>query len=298
MKLSIVVASRNDDHGEQLVARTQAFIDFLWFQMLWHSIEAELILIEWNTEEGRPALHTLLAWPPRSAFWSALVLVVPPDIHSDLVDEKHLNFLQFWAKNVGIRHARYNWVLCTNPDVIFTNELCQALTQTKNDQHTIFGTHRKDMNKNIEDLCKGVTGEAMGEFLELCKSNVIRVNSGTTNGVMTDGCGDFMMMSKVGWNKIRGYPELPIWSIHMDSLALMQVIYLHGWQQQLLPGGVYHIDHKASWVDDMGWGKSLPQFTYREVVGLFNEMRDSGKPAYYNSEYWGLADRCVIRITK
>lgn len=295
MRLSVVVASRNDDHGGDLVERTQAFVDLLHAQALRHCIEVELILVEWNAPDDRPYMHTLLCWPPSTALWSAVTIIVGADVHEELTADARLRFVQFWAKNVGIRQARHGWILCTNPDVIFSDDLCEALTKIKGSRRTIFGTHRLDMDVGIDQVPAGGTLE---DLLPWCEEHVIRRNIITSNGVLTDGCGDFMLTTKVAWNKLRGYPELKLWSIHLDSLALMQLIYVHKWQQQVLPGGIFHIKHGASWLDDMGWGKKLPQLRYPEVVKMFNEMRESGHPAYHNSKHWGLAGRFQIRVVK
>ena len=46
--LSLVAASRNDDHGGNMVYRTQIFVDSFLEQCERHQLRAELILVEWN----------------------------------------------------------------------------------------------------------------------------------------------------------------------------------------------------------------------------------------------------------
>ena len=220
MKLSIVIASRNDNHGGDLTERTQVFIDLLYQQMRRHSIEVELIFVEWNPPEDKPYLHTLLRWPKAGAWWSALAIIVPPDIHEVVASDAQLRFIQFWAKNVGIRQARHRWILCTNPDVIFSEELCDHLSGVK-DGLAIYGTHRLDLDADVAEM---PLDDTLDEVLEWCEEHTVRKNTITSGGVLTDGCGDFMMATKTAWNKLRGYPEMGIWSIHLDSLALMQLI--------------------------------------------------------------------------
>ena len=63
LHLSIVAASRNDDHGGALLHRMQHFIDGFVAQCCRHSLSAELILVEWNPPLDRPRLKEVLRWP-------------------------------------------------------------------------------------------------------------------------------------------------------------------------------------------------------------------------------------------
>jgi hypothetical protein len=46
--LSIVVTSRNDNHGGDLLRRTSAFMNNLFFQAKKWSLPVELLMVDWN----------------------------------------------------------------------------------------------------------------------------------------------------------------------------------------------------------------------------------------------------------
>jgi len=61
--LSVVVTSRNDDHGGNLRRRMQVFVSALVAQCRRHQLPAELIVVEWNPPSDRPRLAEALEWP-------------------------------------------------------------------------------------------------------------------------------------------------------------------------------------------------------------------------------------------
>lgn len=288
MKVSVVIASRNDDHGGNLVWRTQSFIDMLYMQAQYFHVEAELILVEWNPVADSPYLHNILKWPKTGALWSAKAFVVPDYIHAQIVEDTGLEFFQWWAKNVGIRRARHEWVLCTNPDVIFSDDLMRQFAEVH--EPGIYGTHRNDLGTPFVP-----TRLPREKVLAFCAKNVVRINTSSLWEILTDGCGDFMLATKRDWWNLRGYPQFKTWSIHLDSLTLIQMVYIGGLTQTILDGGVYHIAHEGSWITSYPYyGKSLPQFDMPTIMKLCTDMHDNAIPAYQNPEDWGLANEVQI----
>jgi hypothetical protein len=81
------------------------------------------------------------------------------------------------AKNVGIRRARGQFVLATNVDVIFSDELIEYLATTTLDERLFYRIDRYDVHGDIPgDI-------PIEDQLELCSHNVIRVN--TKYGIFT-----------------------------------------------------------------------------------------------------------------
>ena len=54
--LSVVAASRNDDHGGDPLIRTQIFINNFARQCEKYRLSAELIIVDWNPVIDRPGL--------------------------------------------------------------------------------------------------------------------------------------------------------------------------------------------------------------------------------------------------
>src|SRR5579871_1769479 len=64
----------------------------------------------------------------------------------------------------------------------------------------------------------------------------------------TNACGDFTVMSREDWGRLRGYPEWPIFSWHLDSLLIYQAVGTRLRAKRLgARARVYHIDHEGGY---------------------------------------------------
>src|SRR5690348_76020 len=115
-KISFVATSRNDDHGGDVLRRTQSFINRLAEQCERHQLAAELVMVEWNPPESRAALADVLGWPRGTEWFSARVLTVPRRLHLSHRHGSRLSLFQMIAKNVGIRRAAGDHIIATNID--------------------------------------------------------------------------------------------------------------------------------------------------------------------------------------
>lgn len=114
--------------------------------------------------------------------------------------------------------------------------------------------------------------------------------------VHTNGCGDFTMLARRHWFGLRGYPELPLWSMHMDSfLCFMSVA--SGLRERVLtpPCAMFHMEHERSWVV-MTPEERLRTFALKPWIdiGLLSDLWEDAyterRPILFNDEQWGLAD--------
>jgi hypothetical protein len=143
--LSVVAASRNDDHGGDPLVRTQIFISNFARQCEQHRLPAELILVDWNPVENRPGLAGMLQLPPEAAYCQARVITVPAELHRRLKYSEQLQFFQMIAKNAGIRRARGQFILATNIDIIFSEELIRYLAAQRLDPKKTYRVDRYDI---------------------------------------------------------------------------------------------------------------------------------------------------------
>ena len=125
-ELSVVATSRNDNHGGNLLARMQLFIDGFAEQAGRYRLPVELIVVEWNPLPDRPPLSEALQWRPGEMF-QAQVTTVPADVHQALPNSARLPMYQMIAKNAGIRRAGGPYVLATNIDILLSDELFDYL---------------------------------------------------------------------------------------------------------------------------------------------------------------------------
>lgn len=176
--LSIVVTSRNDNHGGDLNRRTQTFINSVAEQCQRHKLRAELIFVEWNPPEDRGPLSAELEWPECGGWCTYRMVTVPRDVHLNLACRDKLPLYQMLAKNVGIRRASGKFICATNVDLIFSNELTKWLASGSLKQGYYYRTDRFDVPMDVMGLSDAE------EQLAYCRNNLLRVHTkyGTVDG--------------------------------------------------------------------------------------------------------------------
>jgi hypothetical protein len=382
--LSVVATSRNDEHGGNLLRRMQMFIDGLIAQCRRYGLDCELILVEWNPPQYRPRFAEALHWPAEPGPCVVRIIEVSGDIHARFRHSDRLPLFQMIAKNVGIRRARGRFVLATNVDILFSDELMARLARRGLADNVMYRVDRYDIPANIP--LDGTTEER----LAFAKRNVLRVNrrDGTVypatgrldriyrprslvliralaspilapialilstlirllirrtdagqlrrlsvlhrfirikmhrqrtkavpatpialrllvaalrlygraiaeawravgfelrrGRLHTNACGDFTLMSRERWLALCGYPELEMYSFHLDSL-LCHAAVCSGVREKVFtsPARIYHIEHSE------GSG-----FTPEGRDKLWNRMRTLAVPRLGDAEFW----RAVIEM--
>lgn len=169
--LSVVVTARNDDHGGNLLRRMQAFVNGWVHQCKRHDLSAELIVVEWNPPAGKARLAEVLRWPADLGPCAVRFLEVPAEIHGRYRYADCLPLYQMIAKNAGIRRACGEFVLATNIDVLFSDELMQFFAAHRLEAGRMYRIDRHDA---MSDVPESGTVE---EQLAYCRSHLIRINT-------------------------------------------------------------------------------------------------------------------------
>jgi hypothetical protein len=116
----------------------------------------------------------------------------------------------------------------------------------------------------------------------------------------TNASGDFTLMAKKHWFELRGYPELEMFSFHLDSF-LCYMAHYHSLKEIILesPMRMYHIDHTQGWTPEVEKSQSLnqslesagiPQLSHEEFNRLTIQMARERKPTILNENNWGFAN--------
>ena len=281
--LSVVVTSRNDDHGGGLLRRMQIFVDGYLQQCQRHGLDAELVLVEWNPPPDRPRLAEALRWAD-AVPGRVRIIEVPAARHRRLRNAEALALFQMIAKNVGIRRAAGRFVLASNVDILFSDELMRFLAARDLDPSRMYRMDRHDVTAEVPHPA------SLDEQLSYCRSHLLRVHTRegslrlNTDGsrgpasprrplplrllrtarqalrkrrpgpgpapLHLNGCGDFTLMSREKWHELRGYPELQIFSFNLDSV-LCHAAHHAGARETVLPEPmrIYHIEHATG----SGW---------------------------------------------
>ncbi len=147
--LSVVTVSRNDDHGGNLLGRMGLFVGWLAEQCRRQGLECELIVVEWNPPPDRPRLAEALRWPQEATPCRIRVVTVPPEIHRRFLHSDGLPLFQMIAKNAGIRRARGRFVLATNIDILFSEELMAHLARRPLVAGRFYRVDRYDVPRDV-----------------------------------------------------------------------------------------------------------------------------------------------------
>jgi hypothetical protein len=331
-ELSIVVTSRNDDHGGDALKRMTIFVNGLIAQTNKFELPCELVFVDWNPPEHKPLLHEVLPKPKMGDYLTIKYVVVPAQINQKLKYSNIIPLFQMIAKNVGIRRASADFILCTNIDLLFSNELFEWMKSSKWEQGVFYRANRCDVPSTIDEK------SSVEDQLNFCFKNILKRNGVDRDNpydlvkeyykftfkfkilkplqkylynaskemykipyhrimaLDSDACGDFTLMHKNDWLAIKGYMELEMYSLHIDTIALMAADAI-GMKQAILPKEMctYHISHADGW-DSMDPIKKIlfyqrkPTLDYQSVKELGEAMMNKKEVLTINKDDWGYAN--------
>ena len=302
--ISFVITTRNDNYGGNSLHRMQTSVNSLLTLCDKESLNTELIIVEWNPPSDTPRLAEVLSLPktPEVRF-----IEVPNEIHKKLPNSEKISIFEYIAKNVGVRRARGEYVLVTNPDIIFSTELIRYLALKTLSPECFYRIDRHDVEE-VVPLDKSIE-----EQLEFCAENWVKVctirgdmkrtrhlldyrsvraiigwlRNGVVNyslsGIHTNASGDFLLMHRKHWHKLHGYPELPTYA-HIDSYMCFMAVSA-GLLQITLRGKkrIYHQGHIRS-------ANALPKTNLEILLNRAKRMIKLQQPLILNDEKWGLGD--------
>ena len=329
-KLSVVAATRNDEHGGNQLARTQLFINGLAEQSARFKLPVELLLVEWNPPPDKPALAEVLSWP-RSEWFAPRIIVVTPELHRRFPHADALPLFQMIAKNVGIRRAAADFILATNIDILFSDELFASLGRDLK-SNALYRVDRYDVEADLtrDPLPSPVECRALpwlrahrrdglhyrdgrrSPWYAAARSRLNRaiwdsLHGGPLPNLFTWACGDFTLTSKAVWDGLRGYPEWPMFSMFLDSIVLVQA-YQAGVEMVTLdpPMVVQHLEHGlgSGWTPEGARTLSrrldaagIPYLTGSSYDRLARDIlhKETGFQPFNGSD-WGLASADLLAL--
>ncbi len=168
--LSVVVTTRNDDHGGDPLRRLQAFVNTFAEQCRRTRLDAEIIVVEWNPPDDRPRVAELLRMPADAPF-EVRFIEVPAELHRTLRYSDVLPLFQMIAKNVGVRRARGRFILASNIDIIFSNELVEQLASGELIPGRIYRVDRHDIEAGYP------IDAGLDEQMAYCQTHQIRLHT-------------------------------------------------------------------------------------------------------------------------
>ena len=283
--LSFVIAARNDQHGGEFMDRLLLCLRTIYLLSESHRVPIEILIVEWNPPPGQARLAEQLQPPPVHLPIQLRVIEVPTRIHHLYNSHRLLGMYQMIAKNVGIRRAAGEFILCTNADIIFSERVFAFFAKQRLKRAHFYRCNRCDVaplptvlreKGSITEIlryCRKHVQQRLGknrwyanfpgsspywykhlpmQLVTVVLSQLLRFLISSTHTLYhsldTWACGDFTLMHRDDWHDIQGYAELDAYSLHVDSLALGAAVALAK-KQVILPLShcTYHISHKDGW---------------------------------------------------
>lgn len=120
----------------------------------------------------------------------------------------------------------------------------------------------------------------------------------------TNACGDFTLLRREDWFRLRGYPEWEIFSWHLDSVLLHQAV-AEGFRIRDLPPRCrsYHLDHTSGWAPDTEEqlftrirAAGIPFLSLEEFLDIARQLHTDAREQVlkpFNEPSWGFADEAI-----
>lgn len=280
--VSVVLTGRNDDYGSDFRARFLRTLRFNHGELAARGIPHEYILVEWAPQPHRQLLVdlTLEALPEIADVLTTYV--VDGAYQEALSLNPRLTYLEYVAKNVGIRRAAGQFVLATNCDVYFGRQVLQAFERGDLKPRTVYRAVRYDLKLGTEH--SHLTWEALEDV-----RNLDGPPRGLRLPLMQGGTGDFVMLDRDSLHELGGFNEVyRLARMGIDHNFLVKA-FSSGLNIADIGGPIYHVNHVGSYrvsrnayqgrEDEAPWGDR--RWRYHGVV-------------YENSPDWGLA-RAPVR---
>jgi len=280
-----------------------------------HGLDYELVVVEWNPPPDAAHIRDLIEIPA-GARGRVRFMEVTPEVHRRLQSLESMPFCEYIGKNAAIRRSRGDWVLACTPDVIFSENLVRFLAKARLRGNAFYRIDRCDVADELP------LEMSWRERLRFCDAATRWVQ--TRNGPMpatglspprsprtpralsfvtgvgpwaasridnsqlhTNASGDFLLMSRDDWFRLRGYTELCTHG-HIDSI-MCWTASTAGLDQILLDGNMrlYHQEHDRSrhhlfpQTDLESWRQKYEDFLQRRI------------PLIFNDETWGLVGQTL-----
>lgn len=302
--ISFVVTGRNDDYGHRFLYRIQRFADNLIYLCEKYELSSELIFVEWNPPKDKKRLYEALEIKKDRKFIKMRFIEVPKTIHDKVKTSDKMPLLEFPGKNAGIRAAKGEFVVVTNPDIIFSESMIKFFSRRLLKKKTFYRADRCDLfvdiptetkTQDVENFCKknwnfcwsvyfgryhrGV--KFLSDIPRLFVRTIAKMTKVRSYLKYHGGApGDFILLSKEGWEEFRGYPEI---NVHggMDGYVSIMAI-ASGNRLKILKEKTYHQSHG----NPAGGERPLPDT--KTYIRDAKKMLKEKKVIFYNKEDWGL----------
>ena len=220
--ISIIICGRNDNYGGHFNERLFSTVSYNISELRKRRVSFELIFVEWNPNRDDPLLSEELA----ERFPEVRCFVVDGLIHHLISENRRIKVFEYHAKNVGARRARGSWLLLTNPDNYFGDEVLDFLQAGEFDPKAFYRAGRVQIDR-FEDI--GQPG-----FID---------ESLDAKPPYGGAPGDYFFCLKETFDSIGGFREdIAFSNTHMDSILNLRMFEVLKRVHKI--GVTYHLRHE------------------------------------------------------
>ena len=237
--VSIVVTARHDNYGGDVSERILKPLEFNASRLSERGVAYEVILVEWDPIPGRAYLSDLLATHlPELTKRTIRRVIVAPEYQTALTQNPRPFYLEYLAKNVGIRRAAAPFVLVSNVDILLGRAVVNALADGRLGHGVIYRAPRYDIKLGLDHA--GVSWDVLEDPANQATRAVLRPP------LFSHGSADFLLADRETFHRLRGFNEVyRAARVGIDANFLAKA---HGAGHRIeeITGPVYHINHVGS----------------------------------------------------
>lgn len=255
--LSIVITGRHDNFSRGFEVRAQNFLDSIAnaFQKV-PLASFEIVFVDYATPFGTTPLSQIFTiqnnLKKRVRFIS-----VPVDTHKHIIEKLNstISFLEYIAKNIGIRRSKGRFILTTNPDSILSTEFFEIVSQKVFNPGVLYRAVRWDLeeysNHTVNEIARALNNPWDLGKLKINKrcgydsKSFAIIDSKEAFDTHSSLCasGDFLLLSKELWDSSGGFPEYPA-NPHVDAVFNSKMMrFIPGYARKILDQIILHQYH-------------------------------------------------------
>jgi hypothetical protein len=111
----------------------------------------------------------VLSWPGEDELGQVRIIEVAAEVHRRFSYADRIALYQMIAKNAGIRRAQGEYILATNVDILFSDEMIRFLASNGLHKRCLYRADRYDVSSDIP------MDASVDRQLEYCRKNIIRI---------------------------------------------------------------------------------------------------------------------------
>lgn len=309
MEISIIIASRGDSYGGDNLKKTLRLTRRIAHVFTKYQIAYEILVVDYNPVPSN-RFRMFSGWPKK-----VRIIEVPLDSIQS-INGTNKPFVEFHAKNIGIRRATGKQVLCINNDIKISVKALLACVSRPHLDKSFLRLDRLDITYPNEGLIPRLLLQVRHEdnikpiSLDLKKLSGLRARypiildgereegnfivsptGGTKNhvvhGLHTNASGDFLCAPSELWSIVNGYSEQR-YQFFMGDALILAAFLSTGYRQLIMKGpfNALHINHSKQINHREGWSEE----SNTEFMKYFNQICHSNFAKLNKSEDWGLGE--------